>query len=118
MNRPPFPDLGVEPAAFIASVDRRLAAGQGVRRAVPGGWLHMDRPLPFLSVYRHPAEGAVEGAERLVLSQASHLSISDDRRLAPTVSNLVAALGRRLSHRFGSFLVIEIWPVSGGDAFR
>ncbi len=118
MSRPPLPDLKVDPEAFTVSVGRRLAGGQGVRRAVPGGWLHMDRPLPFLCVYRHRPEGAVEGAERLVLSQAAHLSISDEPELAPTVSSLVAALGRRLSDRFGSFLVIEVWPVAGGDTFR
>jgi uncharacterized protein (TIGR02421 family) len=117
MNRPPLPDLEVEPEAFIASVDRRLAAGQGVRRAVPGGWLHMDRPMPFLCVYRHPPEGAVQGAERLVLSQASHLSVSDEPDLAPIATALVTALGRRLSDRFGSFLVIEVWPAPGGDTF-
>jgi hypothetical protein len=99
-------------------VERRIAAGRAVRRAVPGGWLHMDRPLPFLCVYRHPTEGAVEGAERLVLSQAAHLSISDAPALTPAVGRLVAALGRSLSGRFGSFLVIEIWPAPGGDAFR
>ncbi|HKY75063.1 MAG TPA: hypothetical protein VJS45_02910, partial [Acidimicrobiia bacterium] len=64
MSRPRLPDFTAEPEAFTASVDRRLTAGQGIRRAVPGGWLHMDRPLPFLCVYRHPPEGAVEGAER------------------------------------------------------
>ena len=80
MRRPPLPDFATEPAAFSASVDRRLTSGQGIRRAVPGGWLHMDRPLPFLCVYRHAPEGAVEGAERLVLSQASHLSVLRNRR--------------------------------------
>ena len=118
MTRPPLPDFEHEPEAFTASVERRLASDQGVRRAVPGGWLHMDRPLPFLCVYRHPPEDAVEGAERLVLSQASHLSISDERELAPTISALVAALGHRLSDRFGSFLVMEVWPATGGDTFR
>ena len=117
MSRPPLPDFKADPEAFAASVDRRLTAGQGVRRAVPGGWLHMDRPLPFLCVYRHPPEGAIDGAERLVLSQASHLSISDEPSMSPAVSAQVAALGRRLSDRFGSFLVIEVWPVAGGDTF-
>jgi uncharacterized protein (TIGR02421 family) len=113
-----FPDLAAEPEAFVASVEQRIAAGRAVRRAVPGGWLHMDRPLPFLCVYRHPTEGGVVGAERLVLSQASHLSISDEPALAPALARLIAALGRALSGQFGSFLVIEIWPVPDGDAFR
>jgi uncharacterized protein (TIGR02421 family) len=113
-----FPDLAAETEAFVSSVEKRIAAGEAVRRAVPGGWLHMDRPLPFLCVYRHPTEGAVEGAERLVLSQASHLSISDDPALTPALGRLIAALGGALSGEFGSFLVIEVWPVPGGDAFR
>lgn len=118
MSQGPFPELGTETDAFLASVGQRLADGRGVRRAVPGGWLHMDRALPFLCVYRHPPEQALEGAERLVLSQASHLSVSQAEHLAPAVSALVANLGARLSERFGSFLVVELWPVAGGDTFR
>jgi uncharacterized protein (TIGR02421 family) len=118
MNRKRFPDLATETEAFVASVEKRIAAGEAVRRAVPGGWLHMDRPLPFLCVYRHPTEGAVEGTERLVLSQASHLSVSNEPGLSPTLGRLIAALARSLSGQFGSFLVIEVWPVPGGDTFR
>ena len=122
MSRAPFPNLGTEPDAFLASVDRRLATGQGVRRAVPGGWLHMDRCLPFLCVYRHPnqpaAPAVASGTERLVLSQASHLSVSSVRDLAPAVSRLVAALGQRLSQEFGSFLVIEVWTAANSGTFR
>ena len=118
MTRAPFPDLGAETDAFVASVDRRLATGAGIRRAVPGGWLHMDRPLPFLCVYRHPPGSVVAGAERLVLSQASHLSVSEEPGLTPALSRLVATVGQRLSEEFGSFLVIEIWTAPGGDTFR
>ena len=118
MTRAPLHALDTEAAVFVASVGRRLASGRGVRRAVPGGWLHMDRPLPFLCVYRHPADAAVEGAERLVLSQASHLSVSQEEDLAPAVGTVVAALGTQLSERFGSFLVVELWPAPGADCFR
>lgn len=111
-------DFGSETDAFVASVEGRLRAGRGVRRAVPGGWLHMDRPLPFLCVYRHPPADGVDGAERLVLSQAAHLSISDDPALAPATNRLVASFGEYLSSRFGAFLIIEVWPDRGGDAFR
>jgi hypothetical protein len=118
MSRAAFPELEVDSEAFITAVERRLSAGRGLRRAVPGGWLHMDRPLPFLCAYRHPDTEAVQGAERLVLSQASHLSVVDAPELAPAVSALVASLGRLLSGRFGSFLVIEVWPVPGSGIFR
>ena len=118
MSDGPFPALGPQRDAFLASVGQRLKAGRGVRRAVPGGWLHMDRPLPFLCVYRHPPDRALEGAERLVVSQASHLSVSQDADLAPAVGALVASIGAQLSEQFGSFLVVELWPVAGGDAFR
>jgi uncharacterized protein (TIGR02421 family) len=118
MNRERLPDLGAETEAFVTSVEQRLEAGRGVRRHVPGGWLHMDRPLPFLCVYRHPAQGAADGAERLVLSQASHLSISEDAVLARATSRLIGALGDRLSARFGAFLVIEVWPEPAGEIFR
>jgi uncharacterized protein (TIGR02421 family) len=113
-----FPDFGSETDAFISSVERRLRTGHGVRRTVPGGWLHMDRPLPFLCIYRHPPAQGVDGAERLVLSQASHLSISDDPALAPATSRLVASFGEHLSSRFGAFLVIEVWPDPIGETFR
>jgi uncharacterized protein (TIGR02421 family) len=118
MSGATFPELGAETGAFLTSVQERLAAGRGVRRAVPGGWLHMDRPLPFLCVYRHPPDRALEGAERLVLSQASHLSVSQDSAIATAVSALVAAVGAQLSRQFGSFLIIELWPAVGAEAFR
>jgi len=117
-SRPALPDFASDTDAFVTSVVQRLRAGRGVRRAVPGGWLHMDRPLPFLCVYRHPADDSIQGAERFVLSQASHLSIADDPDLAAATTRLVAAVGEELSGRFGAFLVIEVWPERSADAFR
>jgi uncharacterized protein (TIGR02421 family) len=117
MSRAPLPDFTNDTEAFLASIGQRLGKGQGIRRAVPGGWLHMDRPLPFLCVYRHPSEAPTDGAERLVLSQASHLSIATDDAPAEATSRLVAAVGRHLSGRFGAFLVIEVWPAPNRDTF-
>jgi len=113
-----LPDFGAAPEAFVASVVRRLKGGRPVRRAVPGGWLHMDRALPFLCVYRHPPEAPIAGADRLVLSQAAHLSVSGDPRLSGPVGTLVAEVGGCLSERFGSFLVLELWVNPAGEAFR
>lgn len=118
MTRAAFPDLATDPAAFARSAAGRLAAGRSVRRAVPGGWLHVDRPLPFLCVYRHPEEQPVAGADRLVLSQASHLSVTGDAALAPAVRRLVTEVGAGLSGRFGEFLVLEVWVNPEREAFR
>ena len=112
-----FPDLGAAPDEFVASVGRRLRAGRPVRRSVPGGWLHIDRPLPFLCVYRCPPDQPVEGADSLVLSQASHLSVSGEPELAEAVSRLVAEIGC-LSDRYGAFLVLELWADPATDSFR
>ena len=117
MSRPRLPDFTTDTETFVASVEQRLCSGRGIRRAVPGGWLHMDRPLPFLCVYRHPSHAATDGAERLVLSQASHLSIATDVAPAEATSRLVGAVGQQLSGRFGAFLVIEVWPAPNRDTF-
>ena len=60
--------------------------------AVPGGGLHVDRPLPFLCVYRRPIGGAPAGAERLVLGQAAHLVVSGAPDLGPAVRSLIERL--------------------------
>jgi uncharacterized protein (TIGR02421 family) len=113
-----LPDLAAAPEAFAASVVRRLSAGQPVRRAVPGGWLHIDRPLPFVCVHRAPPREAVPSAERLVLSQASHLAVSGDPGLAAAVRHLLTGVGRALAERFGEFLVLELWVDARADTFR
>ena len=58
---------------LIAVVRERLAAGKPIRRTLGGGGrLHIDRPLPFLCVYRAPA-GPDLGTADLVRTQASYL---------------------------------------------
>lgn len=118
MTRQRFADLAVAPDAFIASVVERLATGRAVRRSVPDGWLHIDRMLPFLFVYRHPADRTAEGIDRLVQSQASYLIVSGEPTLHETVKDLVGAVAGCGAGRFGSFLVVELWPAADGRAFR
>jgi uncharacterized protein (TIGR02421 family) len=77
----------------------------------------MDRPLPFLCVYRCPPDQPVAGADSLVLSQASHLSVSGEPELAEAVSRLVAEIGC-LSDRYGAFLVLELWADPATSSFR
>jgi uncharacterized protein (TIGR02421 family) len=93
-------------AQLLARVRDRLAAGQLVDEQVPGGRLHIDRPLPFLVVGRCGPDGSDAVAE-LAETQASFLVTP----WAPdaTASALVSAVAEELADRFGSFLLLELW---------
>ena len=52
---------------LVAIVKQRLAAGKPVRRTLVGnGRLHVDRPLPFLCVYRPPVGRREVGTAEVV----------------------------------------------------
>lgn len=92
-------------ADLIAVVRERLVAGKPIRRRLDGGGrLHIDRPLPFLCVYRAPASPDL-GTADLVRTQASYL-------IAPPgldVTKLVGAITAALADACGACLVLELW---------
>ena len=105
-------DLQQRPDAFIAEVEQALHAGAPVRADVPGGRLHIDRPLPFLCVYR-TREGRARGAG-LVHGQGSYLVV-DDSQCEEAVSKLVESIVDLLAAQFGSVLLVEVWVVPSVD---
>ena len=102
--------------AFIDDILSRLAAGKRVRRNLPdGGRLHIDRPLPFLCVYRHPSAGNDVGTRDLIKGEASFLMASGAKRSDVELSTLVTKLAEVMSHRFGAFLIAEVWSAPDRD---
>lgn len=91
---------------FIAEVCQRIGEDQRVYRLLPdGGRLHIDRPLPFLSVHRLKHYDA--GSGDLLLGQGSFL-------IAPTqhqdeIAQLIEAITGALADKFGAVLLLEIW---------
>jgi uncharacterized protein (TIGR02421 family) len=102
------PALDWDPDRFVARVLEELALDHGVDCAVPGGRLHIDRPLPFLGVFRRPADGTAAGADRLVQSLASQLVASGDPEWASSLALAVGRIAGALVERFGSCLVLEL----------
>ncbi len=95
---------------LIQIICRRLREGQRVRRTLPEwGRLHVDRPLPFLCVYRRPATLDDPGSDRLATSEASYLLCSAQRRLQERLQHLPAEVVRTLAEPFGACLLLEIW---------
>jgi len=95
---------------MIAAIIKRLEAGKSVRRKLPsGGYLHLDRQVPFLLVYRRPTRVTSPATEQLLRGEASYLIIDGRRRLNKSTVTLVSAIGESLAKSFGAFLIVEIW---------
>jgi uncharacterized protein (TIGR02421 family) len=110
--------LAPVPAAIdrdlVEIVRERIAAGKAVRRSlVGGGRLHVDRPLPFLCVYRPPADREDPGTAELVRTQAAYVIAPADPVHATEVSRLVGGVVETLAAVCGACLVLELWA---GDA--
>ena len=100
---------------LVAAIQTRIATGLPVRRTLPvGGRLHVDRPLPFLCVYRRPHDDTPDlGTADLVKTQASYLvSPQPPYDVAP----LVAATSGALTKAVGVCLVLELWASDEPDA--
>ncbi len=102
---------------FIRTIRKRLAEGKQVRRTLPEwGRLAIDRPLPFLCVYRRPSRRPDQGTFRLVTSEASYLTCSAEQRSRKGIARLVTAVVETMIEEFGGFLLLEVWagnPVRG-----
>ena len=112
---PPRPPEALAPSSVIsdpviAAIVKRLEAGKPVRRKLPsGGYLHLDRQVPFLLVYRRPAGETTRVTEQLLRGEASYLIIDGRRRLNKSTVTLVSSIAESLAESFGAFLIVEIW---------
>ncbi len=96
--------------AWNREVAQRLAEGKSVRRRLPPwGRLHMDRPLPFLCLYRRPKKLDFAATERLVIAQASYLTASDEEIQRRPIARLLETIVSEMTREFGAFLLLEIW---------
>ncbi len=90
--------------AIVEIARARIAAGKPVRRTLAGGGrLHVERPLPFLCVYRRPADRRDLGTAELARTQASYLIAEADS--ADVIDGVVGALVDACS----ACLVLELW---------
>jgi uncharacterized protein (TIGR02421 family) len=89
-------------------VRQRLSEGKQIRRTLIGGRVHIDRPLPFVCLYRQPAK-ADQGTKRLVFGEASYITASGSPEFGVQLKDLVLTVVEELSSKFGAFLIVEIW---------
>ena len=91
---------------FIDSICRNFEDDLPVNEQLPeDGFLHIDKLLPFICVYRFKQVDALFSG--LLKTQASYLIAKDSLN----ISNLLDCLASTISKKLNSFLIIEMWPV-------
>lgn len=94
----------------IVALRERLDRGEPISEELPwGGQLYLDRPLPFLFVYRQPADREDAVTEQLVTSQAAYLIAPPDAAEEAAVRACIEAIAEAQAAAFGRFLVVELW---------
>jgi uncharacterized protein (TIGR02421 family) len=95
---------------LIDDVIQKLKKGEKVRMKLPdGGLLYLDRPLPFMVVFRQTSDGDDRAISLLVRSQTSFM-IAPATDKPENLKALLYAIAKTISNTSGAFLIIEIWP--------
>ncbi len=101
---------------LINEVVRNLAENKGIRKNIAKkGRLNIDRPLPFLCIYRKPKDHKDKGTAHLILGEAAYLVASDSAESEQDLSALVENISKTLADKFGAFLIIEVWAAESKE---
>lgn len=101
---------------FINYVCRSLANGKIVNRRLPeGGKLFIDKPLPYLCVYRYAGKEDTY-LSGLLKTQGAYLIARQDLE----IDELLFCIAATASHAFHAFMIIELWmaPENGIETFK
>ena len=109
-------------SALCELARERVALNEPLRRRLPGGgWVRIERQLPFLLVYRRPKQSD-RGTPELVTSEAAFLSTTASAHDAPRIATLCSTVVDVLRQQFDFILLIEIWAdelcATSGEARR
>lgn len=89
-------------------ITSKLQQRSPVRISLPkSGMLNIDRPVPFLLVYRFPPDGKDYFTYELGKTESSYIMAHDDKDslLQPVLKTLI----QEMSESFGAFLLLEVW---------
>lgn len=100
---------------FIAAISKTLQRGKQVRRRLPdGGLVYIDRPLPFLLLFRHPKGKPDHATADFVKASASFI-ISHEAK-TEELSKLVRQIADVMADEFGAFLILELFATPPEEA--
>jgi uncharacterized protein (TIGR02421 family) len=99
---------------FIKRIGHSLKRGKQVHRRLPqGGLVYIDRPLPFLVLFRHPAGKPDHATADFVKANASYIISHEEQ--TPQLQELVRVIAEEMTDQFGAFMVLELMAAPAGD---
>ncbi|GHA64431.1 flavohemoglobin expression-modulating QEGLA motif protein [Pontibacter akesuensis] len=103
--------------SFIKKITGSLKRGKQVHRRLPqGGLVYIDRPLPFLVIFRHPTGQPDHATADFLKANASYIISHQER--TEELRPLVQSIAKTLSDHFGAFMIMELMaaPADATDA--
>lgn len=86
----------------------KLKKGDPMRVSLPRkGILKMDKPVPFLIVYRIPPNGKDNFTYNLGRTESSYLIAPESEK--GSIEPFIKAITNYLADYFGSFMLVEVW---------
>ncbi|WP_200763956.1 flavohemoglobin expression-modulating QEGLA motif protein [Nitrosophilus alvini] len=95
-------------AKHIDEICEKLRKNMLIRERLPGwGRIHIDRMLPFLALYRRPANRDDIGTKRLVYGEAAYIIAEESAN--SRLKLLIKKIADTVKEDCGAFLLVEIW---------
>lgn len=99
----------------IVEIVDQLSNGKQTLKTLPGGGVvHIDRPLPFLCLYRRPSDRWDDGTARLLHSESAYIIAESDPVNHARLATLCEAILAIKQRSFSSVLLLEIWSARQG----
>jgi len=88
-----------------------LVSGVAVDEIVAeSGYLHLDKPHPYLCVHRRISEDHINGIYRLLAGMGSVFLMSETADEIDARASWVHHIAAMMVDIFGAFLLVEVWP--------
>ncbi|HWK59318.1 MAG TPA: flavohemoglobin expression-modulating QEGLA motif protein [Parapedobacter sp.] len=93
---------------LMGRIRAKLKKGIPLRMELPcGGELHIDRPVPYLLVYRVPPNGEDAFTSTLGKTESAYLVAPDTSECPATP--IVREIAEMMADQFGGFMLLEVW---------
>lgn len=92
------------------TIEEELLAGKTTRQKFSGGsQLHIDRPLPYLCLYRFKEDKPDLGTRRFVKGESVYCILNDAPEYQANNRQLIQSYITEQTKKFGAFLILELW---------